>query len=189
MTNLSLFIRILPVLMTACLFTGISCRSENKGLTAETIDSLIILVDEIQARIGSPEVQRLNELYEEIQGGFIRLSGSGFDTIINMQIILSYRQLDKGLNSCIRSCNRFHEEAFMIETSLREISTLLEKRQGNPDEIETRLKNETELLKDLRRRVDSTRLSTGLHVSNYHLLKPRIDSLITLSGSPAGNYE
>jgi len=189
MNNLSVFIRLIPVLLTASLLTGISCRSENKGLTAVSIDSLIIQVDEIQASIGSPEVQRLNELYEGIQGDFIRLSGSGFDSIINMQMIISYRQLDTELNSCLQSCARFHEEAFMIETSLKEISGLLEKRQGNPGEIETRLQNETELLEDLSRRVDSTCSSADLHVRTYFLLKPRIDSLINLSGSAAGNYE
>jgi len=189
MKDLYLFVRIVLLIITVPLFTGISCTSEKKDLTAEMIDSLLTQVDEIQANIGSPEVQRMNEFYEEIQNDLVSLSGSGYDSSINQPMIQSYRQIDNMLNACLQSCNQFHEEAFLIESSLNEISELLKKRQENQREIEIRLKDETGLLEDLKRRVDSTRSSADLNVRNFYLLKPRIDSLIKVSGFPAGDYE
>ncbi len=189
MNKSSLFIRIIPVLLTVSLLTGISCTSEKKGHTSDTIDSLLIQLEEIQASIGSPEIQRLNEFYEEIRDDLSILSGSGYDSGINIQMIQSYRLIDNNLNACLQSCNQFHEEAFLIESSLKEIAGLLEKRNENPGGLEKRLQDETELLSDLKKRVDSTRSSADLNVRSYYLLKPRIDSLITISGSPQGNYE
>jgi len=189
MSKVYFFLRIVPVLLLATLITC-SCRPDKKkGLSSDIIDSLILGLDKIQADIGSPDIQRLNEFYEEIRDDLTSLPDSVSGAHGNIQTIQSYRQLDNKLNSCLQSCSRFHEEAFLIESSLEEITSLLEKKQENRKEIETRLHDEAELLADLKRRVDSTRALSELHIRSYYELKPLIDSLIEVSGSPGGNHE
>jgi hypothetical protein len=178
-----------PVVLAGLLLAGPGCAPEPKDSKEDLIDSLITRVEEIQAEIGSPEIQRINDHIETIRSDITLLAGRGYDTSINQQMIWTYRSLDNELNSCLRSCSRYHEEAFMIESSLKEIRSMLGRRQADPAAMETRLQIEKELLADLKRRVDSTRLSVELRVRAYYRLKPGIDSLITQPGNQAATDE
>ena len=180
---------VIPVALASLLLVCPGCALEPKDSREEVIDSLIAQVDEIQAKIGSPDIQQINEHSVTIRDDIARLAGRGYDTSISQQIIWTYRSLDDELNSCLQSCNRFHEEAFLIESSLKEIRAMLGRRQADQAVLGTRLQSEKELLGDLKRRVDSTRSAAEFHVRTYYRLKPGIDSLITLSGSPATSDE
>ena len=136
-------------------------------------DSLLTLTLKLQSRIGSPEIQRLHQFQAEINNDLMVLAElDNADTSL-----LRYRELNNGLGQCMQTCNNFHEEAFMLESSLREIIEQSGEKNADLKMLEDRLVYETENYNELFVRTDSSLKLIKLQAGIFYELKPEIDKI------------
>ncbi len=91
--------------------------------------------------------------------------------------LISYRELSNGLGQCMQACNQFHEEAFMLESSLREIMEQSIEKGANINKLEEMLKYEIQNYRDLYQRTDSSLKLVMYQAKIYYNLKPEIDRI------------
>ena len=165
------------VLLIACIPTLLCmnlCRQqETRNHVYMEADSLLRLTLELQSKIGSPEVQRLHDFQEEI--------GRDLSMLGNLPVtdtsILRYRELYTDLGHCMQACNHYHEEAFMLESSLRDIMDRSLAKESIPPELEEILAFEMDIYNDLSLRIDSSLDQAIRQAGIFYSLKPRIDSI------------
>ncbi len=151
------------------------------------MDSLTALTLELQQKISSPEIHRLSEYLDEIlldldsmdlrddisiQGDEVALSSA--------DLIKQYLALNQDLAHCFEACNQFHEEAFMLETTILEIKGKAGLRGENQDALRKMLDGEWSIYKDLANRIDSGIKNVNHHSRLFYSLKPSIDSILYL---------
>ena len=136
-------------------------------------DSILSLTLDLQSRIGSSEIQRMFEFQSEINTDMSVLKDlANEDTSLNR-----YRELSNELGHCMQACNQFHEEAFMLETSLREIMVISGEQDADKEKLRKRLKYETEIYTDLYMRADSSLALATLQAEIFYSLKPEIEKI------------
>jgi hypothetical protein len=143
-------------------------------------DSILTLTLALQSRIGSAEIQRLHDFQSEINADIADLEG----LVLEDTSITLYRELSNGLVHCMKACNQFHEEAYMLESSLREIMAASGEKIANMNKLEERLIYEAELYADLFRRTDSSLSVAILQAEIFYSLKPEIDKIKDQVKSP-----
>ncbi|MFC2112065.1 hypothetical protein ACFLTA_02250 [Bacteroidota bacterium] len=148
-------------------------QKEDPNKLYTTADSLVNLALDLQSRIGSPDIQRLHDFEEEITLDLEMLTQlPEKDTSI-----LKYLTLQNGLGQCMHACNQYHEEAFLLESSLREIMEQVESKEANLKDLEKMLDFEIENYIDLSKRIDSS-LDLAIHqAETFYSLKPEIDKI------------
>jgi len=148
-------------------------KQESHAMVYTQADSLLTLTLKLQSRIGSPEIQRLHQFQTEINNDLSVLAGlENADTSLTR-----YRKLHNGLGQCMQTCNNFHEEAFMLESSLREIMEQSGEKNANLKMLEERLVFETENYNELFMRTDSSLELIRLQAGIFYKLKPEIDKI------------
>jgi hypothetical protein len=136
-------------------------------------DSLLGLTLALQLKIGSPEIQRMHDFQEEIDSDLAFLdSYPDEDTSVNR-----YRELYNGLGQCMKACSQYHEEAYMLESSLREIMEQAGLKKSGPGALEKRLEFETDNYRDLSTRIDSSLNQAIRQAEIFYILKPGIDRI------------
>lgn len=140
-------------------------------------DSLRKALNEIQSVLGSPEVQRIDEISRQVRKDLELVPSEDSVAEPDQGIVNAYEMLGAGLDSCLSSCSRYHEEAYMIESSLEEISDLMKKNGADPREIKTRLAAESLLLEELSQRIEATLTYKEIRLRQYNNLKPQMDSI------------
>ena len=150
------------------------CRQQETGndLYAKA-DSLLRLTLALQAKIGSPEIQRMHDFQEEI-GRDLSFLGNPpeEDTLVTR-----YRELYSGLGNCMQACNQYHEEVFMLESSLREIMDKSLAKGASPMVLNEILAFEMNNYNDLSGRIDSSLNQAIRQAETFYSLKPSIDSI------------
>ena len=150
------------------------CRhQESVNLVYAEADSILTLTLALQSRIGSAEIQRMNEFQVEINADMSVLT----DLDVKDTSLVKYRNLSTGLGQCMQACNQFHEEAFMIESSLRDIMYSSGQKNANMDKLEELLIYETENYLDLYIRADSSLALAMLQAKIFYRLKPEIEMI------------
>jgi hypothetical protein len=143
-------------------------------------DSLLGLTLGLQSRLGSPEIQRMHDFQVEIDSDFAFL-----DTFsLRPPSLARYRELYNGLGHCMQACSQYHEEAFILESSLREIMEKASLRKADRAALEERLEFESENYRDLSARIDSSLNLAIRQAETYYSLKPEINGLRDQYRSP-----
>jgi len=136
-------------------------------------DSILTLTLALQSRIGSPEIKRMNDFQAEINADMTEL--------VNLEnkdtTLVRYRDLFNGLGQCMQACNQFHEEGYILESSLREIMAESLEKRANMKKLEEMLIYETENYRDLFQRTDSSLKLVMRQAEIYYNLKPEIDRI------------
>ena len=165
------------ILFAACLsllFCFHNCRQqETKNEIYTVADSLLSLTLGLQLKISSPEIQRMHDFQQEINRDLPLLK-----PIVDKDTsVTSYMELYNGLGQCMHVCNQYHEEAFMLESSLREIMDQIQSREADLKSLETRLQFEIDNYRDLSRRIDSSLNIAIRQAETFYRLKPEIDRI------------
>ncbi len=165
------------ILFTACLYLIVCftrCNHKEKEHEIYTkADSLIGLTMALQSRIGSPEIQRMHEFQEEIIEDLSKLMPVPEEDTS----YIKYQELYNGLGQCLQSCSRFHEEAYMLETSLREIMVQIHSKEADPEKLYEQLQLEIDNYENLSARFDSSMSLAILNAEIFYSLKPGIDRM------------
>jgi hypothetical protein len=165
-----------PLLFTGAFLATLLCFNQcrQKEVRNEVFiraDSLLGLTLALQMKIGSPEIQRMHDFQEEIDNDLAFLdSYPDEDTSVNR-----YRELYNGLGQCMKACSQYHEEAFMLESSLREIMEQARLKKSVPGALERRLDFETDNYRDLSTRIDSSLHQAIRQAETFYSLKHEID--------------
>ncbi len=167
------------------------CKPQQKSNLASEADSLIFLTLEMQQRISSPEIQRLSEFQDEIirdLGNLNNPPNHGSDTVHgegqSFDLKGLYTELNENLAQCLRACSYFHEEAFLLENTLKEIKDRDAAKDSDQAELRELLNAEWTIYFDLISRIDSSLENVTHHAEIFYSLKPGIDSLLTQADSP-----
>jgi hypothetical protein len=166
---------ILPGVCLAVLFSMGQCMQKEAmtGIQSRA-DSLLQLTLGLQAKLGSSDIRRMHDFQEEIEHDLAVL-----DTIAKGDPSLApYRELSGKFGRCMKACSQYHEEAYMIESSLREIMDLSGTRDQDPQELKKRLSFETDNYEDLSQRVDSSLNQAMRQAEEYYSIKPGINRLL-----------
>jgi hypothetical protein len=156
------------------ILTSLGCgQQEPVNRVYAEADSVLALTLALQSRIGSPEIQRMHVFREEI--------GMDISTLPLLEStdpsIIRYLELYEGLGRCMKACNQFHEEAFMLESSLRDIMEQSLQKDANVGKLEELLSYETENYKDLHIRADSSLVVANRQAEIFYQLKPEINKI------------
>ncbi|MFC2081204.1 hypothetical protein ACFLR8_03240 [Bacteroidota bacterium] len=169
MRSATLFIACLSILFSLTL-----CRQkENQHEIYMEADSLVALTMVLQSRIGSPEIQRMHEFQEEIDKDLSSLSA----VPIKDTSLLKYQELYNRLGQCLQACNQYHEEAYLLESSLREIMVRIQSKEAELVNLHELLHLENDNYAKLSRRIDSSMDLAILHAEVFYSLKPGIDKM------------
>ncbi len=143
-------------------------------------DSILTLTLALQSRIGSAEIQRMNVFQLEINADLADLKG----LVLEDTSLTRYKELSDGLGQCMQACNQFHEEAFMLENSLREIMAESGEKKANMNKLEEMLIYEAEIYTDLYRRTDSSLAVAIMQAEIFYHLKPEIEKIKDQAKNP-----
>jgi len=165
--NFVLLILILIISSTGC------GKQETVQSVYTEADSILTLTLDLQSRIGSGEIQRLNDFQSEINADISELGS--FDS--RDTSLIRYQELSIGLAQCMQACNQFHEEAYMLESSLRAIMAESGEKNANLNKLEELLDYEIGNYNDLFRRTDSSLAVATLKAEIFYSLKPEIDKI------------
>jgi len=142
---------------------------------------------ELQQKISSPEIQRLSEFRDEILSDLDSLeikvdpsSGNEEDRPPADALVKQYIALNKDLAHCLQACSQFHEEAFILETTIMEIKKRPVEKGTNMDILRELLDGEWSVYTDLANRIDSSIENVNNHRKFFSALKPAIDSIMSL---------
>ena len=148
------------------------CRQEeNKHEIYVEADSLLALTLVLQSRISSPEIQRMHDFQEEINEDLSVLSPA----LEADPSIAKYLELHVGLGECLQACNQFHEEAYLLESSLLEIMDRVQSKEADLLKLYELLNFEIDNLEDLSGRIDSSMDLAIRKAEIFYTLKPEID--------------
>ncbi len=150
------------------------CRpKEQPGIYTEA-DSLLNLTLDLQARINSPEIQRLLDFQDEINEDLAILRPAAErDTLL-----IRYIELYNGLGQCMEACNQFHEETFLLEYALRDIMEQVRMKNADLESLESMFLFELENFNDLSGRMDSS-INLAMHQAEiYYAIKPGIRKIM-----------
>lgn len=136
-------------------------------------DSLLELTLELQARLGSREILRLDNFQQEITKDLSALPAG----LEGNPSIGRYRELSDGLGQCMKACSQFHEEAFLLETSLREIQERAGQEETNRQELTEQLDFEKKIYVDLFLRIDSSFARAIRQAELFYTLQPEIQKI------------
>ena len=165
------------ILLSACLYLVICFTRCNQQEKEHEIyikaDSLIGLTMVLQSRIGSPEIQRMHEFQEEIIEDLSKLIPVPKEDTS----YIKYQELYNGLGQCLQSCSQFHEEAYMLESSLREIMEQILSKEADLDKLHELLELEIDNYENLSARLDSSMNLAILNAKIFYSLKPGIDRM------------
>ena len=175
-----------PLVLFLLVFLLCSCKTQyGSQLTAEA-DSLVLLTLELQQRISSSEIQRLSEFRDEI---ILDLDSLGIRDDISTdaeeiilppgELIMQYVELNRDLVYCLQACSQFHEEAFMLETTIQEIKVQSGVKGADQDVLMELLEEEWLRYDDLACRIDSSIENVNHHSRLFYSLKPAIDSILS----------
>lgn len=168
------------ILPAVIILSSCKCTSPAPDTRAQLVDSLLKVTGELHERISSPGMQQLNELHSETRNDLEVLNGlSTRLTAGELKLADEFQVLDSQLNGCLRSCGKFHEELYLVEFSLKELYSLLEKNQPDSLSFKDRIAVEISLLDELNERIDNALSLTSVHLHYYNALKPAIDSVIS----------
>lgn len=166
------------ILFVTCLYLVVCftrCRQQEKEHEIYTAaDSLIGLTLVLQSRIGSPEIQRMHDFQEEINENLAMLTPVPKEDTT----IVKYLELHDVLGQCMQACNQFHEEAFLLETSLYEIMDQVQSKDADPEKLHELLQFEIDNYEDLSRRIDSSLDIAIRQAGILYTLKPEIDRMM-----------
>ncbi len=151
-----------------------SCGQMDRQLEIyASADSLLRLTQDLQAKIGSAEIQRLQHFEEEINRDLAAL-----DSIRETdRSLVQYLELQDGLGQCMKACSQFHEETFLLESSLRDIMEKSRLKNADLEELKSRFRFELENYRDLSNRIDSSIRVATRQAEIYHSLKPEINRI------------
>ena len=168
-------------------FLHCSCSPRDASQFEAEADSLILMTLELQQKISSPEIQRLSEFRDEILSDLDSLeikvdpsSADEEDRLPSNDLIKQYSALNKNLAHCLKACSQFHEEAFMLETTIMEIKGQSEVKDADQDTLRELLEREWSVYADLAYRIDSSIENVNHHSKLFYSLKPAIDSMLSL---------
>lgn len=162
---------VFPFLLT--LFLGSCGQKEDPTALYLEADSLMTLVLDLQNRLGSSEIQRLYDFENEINQDILALD----EVIEEKPALTQYLDLRNGLGQCMQACNQFHEEAFFLESTLRDLMTDITNEESNPEKIREQLDFELNIYTDLSFRVDSSMEVAINQARIFYELKPEIENL------------
>ena len=174
-------IHLLSCLILLPVFT--QCGQQPDQPLVDEVDSLVQMTLELQQRISSPEIQRLSEFQNEILFDLGQL-GDSLSTEAEMnagppfETVDLYIDLNESLNNCLRACSQFHEEAYILETTLEEIKEMALVRDADLEALQERLEAEWEIYHDLNTRIDSSLKNAVYHAKIFYSLKPDIDQIL-----------
>ncbi len=166
----------------------ISCKPEQESHIAGEADSLIQLTLDLQKAISSPGIHRLSEFRDEIIRDLelvetrhpkMAMEEAGQEA----SAIDLYMKLNLDLEHCLQACSQFHEEAYMLETTLSEIKGHLGQKGADEEILQDMIAREWMVYSDLATRIDSSIRNVELHSQVYYSLKPTIDSLLLHKGN------
>ena len=136
-------------------------------------DSLLTLVIDLQNRLGSPEIQRLHDFEQEINEDI-----QAFEELDEeAPILVRYLDLRNGLGQCMQACNQFHEEAFFLESEVRELIEDIRREESDPGKVRELLDFELGIYTDLSARIDSSMELAINQARIFYQLKPEIENL------------
>ena len=163
------------------------CRPEVESDLSREADSLIFLTLELQQTISSPDIQRLSEFQNEIirDLNLIETRRPGLAGELSERgpnILDQYLQLNQDLEYCLQACSQYHEEAYMLETTLAEIKEQLGQNGSDKEILRKMIQGEWMVYTDLALRIDSSIRNLELHSKVYYDLKPAIDSMMIRKG-------
>lgn len=173
-----------PIALIVVMILLCQCRTSLRSELAIEADSLVKLTIEIQQRIASPEIQRLGEFRDEILQDLETMGDSAIRAVRDLKpgLLDAYAELNAEMEKCLHACSQFHEEAFMLESTLMEIRD----RAGIQDADRTALKElldaEWIAFSNLSERIDSNLEKVEQHSRVFYELKPRIDTLLSQKG-------
>jgi len=159
------------------------CKNKEENKQARTVDSLLTVLYDIQDTISSHEVQTLYEVSQVISQDLELVYDSMYETVINTPVAGRYSELLAGVESCILACSEYHEEIFLIESELQELNTLIHGSDLPSDSIDNKILYESDLLNDLKTRIDTNFSNIAYFTGLFYQLKPLMDSLILQPGS------
>lgn len=166
------------ILFTCCLYLVVCftrCRQQEKEHEIyATADSLIGLTLVLQSRIGSPEIHRMHNFQEEINEDLVILAPAPEEDTT----IVKYLELHNVLGQCMQACNQYHEEAFLLETSLHEIMDQVQSKDADPEKLHELLQFEIDNYEDLSSRIDSSMDIAIRQAGIFYTLKPEIDRMM-----------
>lgn len=148
-------------------------QKEDAHLIYAEADSLVSLTLALQSWIGSPEIQRLHDFEIEINHDLEFLSRLD----VKDSSVTKYMELKDGLGQCLLACTQFHEEAFMLESSLEEIMKKSEPRNANMEELFELLQYERLNYMDLAGRIHSSMTIARGQAEIFYSLKPTIEKI------------
>jgi len=144
-----------------------SCGGSNTE-SILVIDSLLNYTLDLQARISSPEIQRLHEFQQEIT---LKLDEAAEDSL---PARTEYASLQRSFDQCLSACSRYHEEAYMIEVELRELKKYAGGRKSDADSIRNKIAYEKELIEDLSVRIDTSIVFATQQARDFYVLRSLI---------------
>jgi hypothetical protein len=164
---------LLPIFLISSLVLSQCGGKVDPGQLHREADSLLKHVIELQNKLGSAEIQRINEFENELNEDIALLAGQGEEDTS----LVKYLDLYNGLGQCMEICHQFHEEAFLLESSVRDILVEIGQEDAETENIREAISFEQSIYLDLASRVDSSLDLILEQVELFYRLKPEIEAL------------
>jgi hypothetical protein len=160
------------------------CKSPQKSELTLEADSLISLTMDIQKIISSPEIHRISEFQSEIKYDLNELEN---DTLLGSEnfpeqitaMLRQYKDLNQSLEQCLKACNNFNKETYILEGTIMEIRDKAEQKGADSLVLRELLNAEWSYYYDLASRIERGVENVNLQAEQFYILKPSIDSLLS----------
>lgn len=169
-----------PVLLFILCMILSRCKSDLPEDKISEVDSLMAITLNLQKKISSPEIQKLNDFSSEISNDLSLFTDPGLQEFSSDKMtkeLEEYIILQADIENCLSACKNYNEEIFLIENNLIDIRNKLTTDYEYPEKIGELIDTEKVLLDDLFMRIDSSLNYIDKHLEQYYYLKPKIDAL------------
>lgn len=169
-----------PVLLLILCIILPRCKSDLPEDKINEVDSLMALTLNLQKKISSPEIQKLNDLSSEISNDLSLFTDPDLQEFSSNKMtkkLEEYITLQTDIENCLSACKNYNEEIFLIENNLTDIQNTLTSDFEYPEKIGELIDTEKVLLDDLLMRIDSSLNYIDKHLERYYYLKPKINEL------------
>lgn len=163
-------------------FLSDGCRNKNENNKASEVDSMLNVVYSLQDTISSENVQILHGISQVLNDDLSLVYDSAYEEVINSPVTTQYASLFSDVESCVLACNGYHEEIFLLESDLLELLDLIRNSSLPDDSLSGMIVYESDLLKDMKTRIDTNLDKIARNIGSFYKLKPRMDSLFKGSG-------
>jgi hypothetical protein len=177
---LSLIKQASPVLLLIFCIIVPRCKSDLPEDKINEVDSLMALTLNLQKKISSPEIQKLNDLISVISNDLSLFTDPDLQEFSSNKMrkeLEEYITLQADIENCLSACKNYNEEIFLIENNLTDIQNKITSDFEYPEKIGELIDTEKVLLDDLLMRIDSSLNYIDKHLERYYYLKPKIDEL------------